>query len=293
VRVLCAVAACAALAAAGCGGAGDDERASGSRPAATATAAATATRAPAACARNAATPPAKVPGAPLDTILRAPAAARGRPTPLVVALHFAGGTGAEMESTVRLTPEARRSGFAVAYPSATEGGFWRIGNDLGALARTLDAIERVACIDTTRVYAAGISNGGFMAAVLACRMAGRIAAVALFAPGIGGIGECRPSRPVPVLEVHGTADPIVPYGPVPAFVAGWAARDGCSGTPSARALGGGLTRLRWPRCRAGARVEHLRLARGRHVELLAQLRTAGIDPARTAWRFLAPHRLAG
>jgi polyhydroxybutyrate depolymerase len=124
--------------------------------------------------------------------------------------------------------------------------------------RTIDAIERVACVDRARVYAVGISNGGFMATVLACRAADRIAAVALFAPGINGVGECSPTRPLSVLEIHGTADTIVPYRngtgrpdeDIPAFIAG-----------------------------------------GRHIELLPELRDAGVDPARAAWRFLSTQRL--
>ena len=157
------------------------------------------------------------------------------------------------------------------------------------------AVERIACIDPARVYVSGISNGGFMATVLACRMAGRIAAAALFAPGVNGIGDCAPSRPVSVLEVHGTSDPIVPYGgpngEVPHFVAGWARRDRCAARSSAQRRSATVTLFRWPGCRGGAQVEHLRLTRGKHIELLPQLRAAGVDPARTAWAFLRRHRL--
>jgi polyhydroxybutyrate depolymerase len=237
------------------------------------------------------TPPTRVTGAPLDTILRVPARARRHRAPLVLALHFASGTGAQMEQATRYTPEAARSGFVVAYPSASANHFWSIDGDLDKLTKTLDAVERVACIDPLRVYVSGISNGGFMATVLACRMAGRIAAAALFAPGVTGIGSCAPSRPVSVLEVHGTADPIVPYADIPGFVAGWARRDGCAGASRAQRQSASVTLFRWPGCRGGARVQHLRLTGGKHIELLPQLRAAGVDPARTAWRFLRAHRL--
>jgi polyhydroxybutyrate depolymerase len=224
-------------------------------------------------------------------VLRVPARARGHHAPLILALHFASGTGGQMEQATRYTPEAARSGFVVAYPTASEGNFWGIENDLDKLSQTLDAVERVACIDPARVYVSGISNGGFMATVLACRMADRVAAAALFAPGVNGIGDCSPSRPVPVLEVHGTSDPIVPYRDIPAFVAGWAKRDGCSPTSRAQRVSATVTVFRWPGCRGSAEVRHLRLTGGKHIELLPQLRAAGVDPARTAWRFLRRHRL--
>lgn len=220
-----------------------------------------------------------------------PAKARGHRAPLVLALHFASGTGAQMEAATRYTPEAARSGFVVAYPTASENNFWSISGDLDKLDATLDAVERVACIDPARVYVSGISNGGFMATVLACRLAGRIAAAALFAPGVSGIGDCSPARPISVLEVHGTADPIVPYGDIPAFVAGWAKRDGCASRSTQQRRGATVTIFQWPGCRGGAQVEHLRLTGGKHIELLPQLRIAGVNPARTAWAFLRAHRL--
>jgi polyhydroxybutyrate depolymerase len=295
VRLFAALALASACAVAACGSssssAGDPSSPSSSRAAATATASGSAAQASPACAAGAKAPPAKVPGAPLDTLLRVPAKARGHRAPLILALHFASGTGAQMEQATRYTPEAARSGFAVAYPTASENNFWSIDGDLDKLAQTLDAVERVACVDPSRVYVSGISNGGFMATVLACRMAARIAAAALFAPGVNGIGGCSPSRPISVLEVHGTSDPIVPYRDIPAFVAGWAKRDGCAGRSTQQQRSATVTIFRWPGCRGGAQVEHLRLTRGKHIELLPQLRAAGVDPARTAWTFLRGHRL--
>jgi polyhydroxybutyrate depolymerase len=274
-----------------------DPSAQSSAAASTTTSAANAGAAQAggACRAGAKAPPSKVSGAPLDTLLRVPAKARGHRAPVILALHFASGTGSQMEQATRYTPEAARAGFVVAYPTASANHFWSIDGDLEKLAKTLDAVERVACIDPSRVYVSGISNGGFMATVLACRMANRIAAAALFAPGIGGTGTCAPSRPVSVLEVHGTSDPIVPYGgpngEVPQFVAGWARRDGCSSRATAQRRSATVTIFRWPGCRGGAQVEHLRLTGGGHIELLPQLRAAGVDPARTAWTFLRAHRL--
>jgi len=288
VRALGALVLTCAVLIAGCG---SSDGSTASAPAAPATPAAPA--APARACSSAKAPPAKVPGAPLDTILRVPADVRGTPAPLVLALHFATGSGAQMEQVTRLTPEARRSGFVVAYPSATAGGVWAGADEIGAVTQTLAAIERSACIDPARIYLTGISNGGGMANLLACRFPGRFAGVVLFAPAVSGIGDCRPSRPISMLEIHGSGDPLVPYGPIPAFVAAWAKLDGCAPGPRSSRVTAAVTRQRWHGCRGGAAVEHLRLAGGRHIELLPELRTAGVDPARTAWRFLASHRLQG
>jgi poly(3-hydroxybutyrate) depolymerase len=91
--------------------------------------------------------------------------------------------------------------------------------------------------------------------------------------------------------VHGTADELVPYGAGRTLVGVWAERDECDGSPTTTPTGDRATTLRWRGCGGGAAVEHLRLERGRHIELFPDLRAAGIDPAATAWRFLSPHRL--
>jgi polyhydroxybutyrate depolymerase len=279
------VAVVAALLVGGCGSSPDAPapRTAGAAPSRTVTAVSVGTP----CSPGAPAAPAKVPGAPLDTILRVPAAARHRQVPLVIALHFASGTGALMEQATRLTPEARREGFAVAYPTASADNFWAGPDEVGAVMRTLQAVTRVACIDQRRVYLVGISNGGGMASVLGCQVARRFAAMVLFAPAVGDIGDCHPARPVPLLEIHGTSDPIVPYAAGASFVRAWARLDGCGATPRSSAPRPRFTRLRWPGCRGGAAVEHLRFQGGRHIELLPQMRAAGVDPASTAWRFLA------
>ena len=66
---------------------------------------------------------------------------------------------------------------------------------------------------------------------------------------------------------------------------------GCASRATAPRPSAAVTVFRWPGCRGGAQVQHLRLARGKHIELLPQLRAAGVDPAATAWAFLRTHRL--
>jgi len=81
--------------------------------------------------------------------------------------------------------------------------------DLTFLDDLLDSLEADLCIDPTRVFSTGISNGGQMSSLVACKLARRIAAVAPVA-GVEFYDSCR-GRPVPVMAFHGTADPIVTY----------------------------------------------------------------------------------
>jgi poly(3-hydroxybutyrate) depolymerase len=240
---------------------------------------------PAAAGCPSGAPPTTVRGAPLDTILRVPARNRGRRVPLVVALHFATGSGAALESNTGLTDEARKAGFDIAYPTATASNHWWTPPDLPKLRRTIALIKKAACIDRRRVYLVGWSNGGTAAVRAACVMSKKIAAVALFAAAVNAKRTCRPPRTPSVLEIHGTADPLWPYPRARAFVAAWSRKNDC-GSPTTTPVGSRGTQLGWTGCNDGATLEHLRVAGARHVELFTDLRDAGIDPDETAWRFL-------
>src|SRR3954462_12898134 len=138
---------------------------------------------------------------------------RGGPLPLIVALHGAYGTGAFMERYSGLSRLADREGFAVVYPDAA-GSFWRIsagGADVRFIDALLDRVRGGGCFDAGRVSAVGVSNGAGMAARFACAGDDRLAGVVAVAGAYGPLPACRARRPLSLLEIHGTADAVVPY----------------------------------------------------------------------------------
>ena len=62
----------------------------------------------------------------------------------------------------------------------------------------LDRMERASCIDSSPVYANGVSNGGGFTARLGCEMADRLAAIAPVAGGYDPLKRCKPARPLPL-----------------------------------------------------------------------------------------------
>jgi polyhydroxybutyrate depolymerase len=82
--------------------------------------------------------------------------------------------------------------------------------DVNFIATLLTYLEDTLCIDTSRVFSTGISNGAQMSSLLACQLSARIAAIAPV-EGEEFLSACR-GRPVPILAFHGTADPVLPYG---------------------------------------------------------------------------------
>ena len=179
-----------------------------------------------------------------QVFLHAPRGAN-KPRPLVIALHGAGETGQDFADDTGFSRLADRDDFLVAYPSA--GGansFWNMSgavpggsNDVDVIERSLDQLEAAVCVDSARVFVTGVSNGGGMTARLGCELSERLAGVASVAGGYRSLPPCKPERPLPVLEIHGTADQVVPYdgkppdynGSVKRWLWQWRRIDGCQG----------------------------------------------------------------
>jgi polyhydroxybutyrate depolymerase len=85
-------------------------------------------------------------------------------------------------------------------------------DDLAFFNQMLDQIGTKFSVDASRIYAAGLSEGGFMSLRLGCALGDRIAAVAAVGAAMPKTMICLPSRPVPLVMINGTSDPVVPYG---------------------------------------------------------------------------------
>jgi len=84
-------------------------------------------------------------------------------------------------------------------------------DDVAFLSQMLDQLALKYSVDTRRIYATGLGDGGFMALRAGCSMADRVAAVAAVGATLPKTMICLPSRPVPALFMDGTDDPIIPY----------------------------------------------------------------------------------
>jgi polyhydroxybutyrate depolymerase len=154
--------------------------------------------------------------------------------PLVLALHGRLGTGTGEEKLAHLDRISDEHGFLVVYPDGL-GRSWADGrggtpsdrngvDDVQFLSALIDKIEDEYRVDGTRIYATGMSNGGFMSARLACDLANRIAAVAIVGASLSEnvANDCHPAKPVSAFIIQGTEDPLVPVagGPLGRNTAG-------------------------------------------------------------------------
>ncbi|MDE1152431.1 MAG: PHB depolymerase family esterase [Micavibrio sp.] len=216
--------------------------------------------------------------------------------PVVMVLHGGGGSAENARKMTGMDETADRNGFIAVYPEGSGGGFlasklhtWNAGlccgassrkkiDDVTYLSQVIDALIAGYGADPARIYATGHSNGAMMSYRLACELSDKIAAIA---PNAGTllIDDCHPVRPVPMIAVHGTADPCVLYNggkqcggcfskaigihlpgdqwpcqPVPVTVAEHAEMNGCSDEKKVVMTKGAVTCTQYT-CPANAAVE--------------------------------------
>jgi len=186
-------------------------------------------------------------------------------------------------------------GFILVIPNGNQedgiGGSWNGGVCCGssaqqklddvALVRAIYAdVKKHVNVDERRVYATGLSNGGFFTHRLGCEAADLFVAIAPLAGSIGtkelgAIGtnadpdlkECKPSKPIAVLAMHGNGDPIVPYAGMKPSLDLFAAANGCSTTTVAAkqpASGGDTTCVTYEGCKGGVEVTGCTVEKGGH-----------------------------
>ena len=151
-----------------------------------------------------------------------PETAQGVAMPVV--LSFAGFTDSSEAQASRsgLAARAAADGFIGVFPrgsnvDGTTPPYFNIetvddpslADDVGFTAKILDRVEAELCVDRSRIFASGWSNGGMFAATLGCALNDRVAAVASVA-GVHLLPDCR-GRPMPIIVIHGTFDDMVPF----------------------------------------------------------------------------------
>lgn len=148
-----------------------------------------------------------------------------QPVPVVLIYHGAGMNARMMPRFTGLNPKADAAGFVAVYPNGTglgelllvfnaagtpEKPFGSRADDVKFTRLLLDDLATVLKVDPARVYATGFSNGGMLCYRLAAELPDRIAAIAPVS-GAQALQEFKPTRPIPIIHLHGGADLVVPW----------------------------------------------------------------------------------
>lgn len=226
------------------------------------------------------------------------------PVALVLSIHGAGSSGFEQEIYSGFSTKSDAEGFVVAYPEGTVNQFgftyfnaWQLpspaADDVAYIDALLDAVASDLCIDQSRVYSTGMSNGAMLSVRLACSLSYRIAAIApvagaYYPPGTNNLNPsetCPDTEVRPVIAFHGTADTVVPFNggtgsgtfaldyrlpiddntPAEDVMADWAAHDGCAGSRQETQIDTEVRLVEYGSCAAGALVQLYAVDGGGHT----------------------------
>jgi polyhydroxybutyrate depolymerase len=205
------------------------------------------------------------------------------PTPLLFCIHgfmqngvmfCVNGSAGTTAGPKGFVDESNEAGFLLVIPTGA-GNAWNAGSccggssvdDVALFKALVTEVSTHANVDPKRVYATGFSNGGMMSYRLACEAADVFTAVA---PGSGAlfIDSCNPARPIPVLDIHGTADTFVNYSQQELSTAKLAMADGCMAAtePATVPVSGGDTAcITRTGCPSGMEVTSCTVTGGGHV----------------------------
>jgi polyhydroxybutyrate depolymerase len=239
-------------------------------------------------------------------------------------LNFHGYTSNNLEQMFYgdFRPIADTAGFLVVHPMGTTdllgNPHWNVGwgtssvDDVAFTSALIDSLAASYTINQDRIYSTGMSNGGFFSYYLACNLSDRIAAIASVTGSMnnGQTANCNTSHPMPVMEIHGTADDVVAYdgnilfAPIPNVVSFWVDRNSCSTPASFTAI---PDTDQSDACTAehyfyadglnGSTVEHFKIIGGAHTWPGSAFGGAGtnqdIDASREIWRFFSQYDIHG
>ena len=271
----------------------------------------------------------EVNGADRVYYLHLPAGYDGKtPLPLILAFHGGGGKPEMLNKLTHLNALADKEKVILVYPGGLNK-HWNDGrgvgeqnvDDVGFIAALLKQLEKDHPIDNQRIYATGISNGGFFSQYLAIKMPGKLAAIASVAASVGKpiYEKETPPQPTPILFILGGKDPLVPFdgGEIRigmlrrGFVvsakdaaAYWAKANHCSAPPVVTAGtatdGETVTTTTFKSAAGGADVVQIALSNGGHAwpggwqylppRLIGKTSTA-IQATDVIWDFFKDHQL--
>ena len=259
-----------------------------------------------------------------DYILYIPEVYDGSTTvPLVLNFHGYGSNAAQQMFYGDFRDIADTEGFLLVHPEGTTfigDQFWNVGfpglssniDDVGFTEALIDELATLYAIDLDRVYATGMSNGGFMSFLLACQLSEKIAAVASVTGSMtqDTFDDCNAQHPTPVLQIHGTDDGVVLYNgnnlsiPIADVISYWVDHNNCESTPTTTTLpdidpsdGSTIEHSVYEDGDNGITTEHMKVIGGGHTWPGSVINTGGtnqdIDASMEIWLFFSRYDING
>lgn len=240
---------------------------------------------------------------------------KDQPLPLVLAFHGFGKQGKDMAAFTGLSNLAEQKGFIVVYPDGINKR-WDIGgnpqpgvDDVSFFGALISHFTKILAIDKQRIYATGLSEGGFFVQRIACQRPGQIAAFASVAASLPvQLKQSCQKSPISILMINGTADPVVPWQggkppkvrigkylwlpPIPEAINFWRQHNGCASSREVKQLSASRVEVvRYPQCKAGTSVVLVTLKGGGHIWPGGSGPSQFLNASLEIWNFFSGHDL--
>lgn len=240
-------------------------------------------------------------------------------TPVVVMFHGLGGdpetvveatdmaTRADADDTILVVPLGRGkvAGWTFRKPVTNPD------SDLAFVHDLVESVQETGCVDASRVFAAGFSNGSALSLALACDGSTKFAAYAAVA-GPYYEPKCDDAPPASIIYFHGTADTTVPFGgaktvigqlpPVNDTMSKWATRGRCPSSAATTTADDEVHHFAWRGCKGDTEVDIYAVVGGVHgwpgggpmsPGRTSRTKDSPVDATALLWRFFQDHPAGG
>ncbi|MCB0516386.1 MAG: glycoside hydrolase family 9 protein [Chitinophagales bacterium] len=229
--------------------------------------------------------------------------------PLLIAYHGSGGTGNGMKNSTDFESVADAERFIVVYPNGTcANNEWNTNcgscsnDDIAFTQQLITKMNTDFNIDESRVYLAGMSNGGFFVNYLASQNSSGIAARAVVAGNLCGYWNPVLTAGIPYIHFHAINDPVVQYyddepdgiidWPVSYFAYGWNFADvACTGyTVTNNSPVTGTDKITFTNCQNDNEVVVIRSGTSSHSWNIG---VAALNTNQEIWNFVKQYDING
>jgi polyhydroxybutyrate depolymerase len=186
-------------------------------------------------------------------------------------------------------------------------------DDVGFTEALIDSLSAAYSINQNRIYAVGMSNGGFMSFKLACELSNKIAAVGSVTGSMlpSTLVNCNATHQMPVIQIHGTVDGTVPYNGSAGWTASitnvlnhWATFNNCSPVPTLVNVvntnlsdGSTVEKYTYENGDNCSEVVHFKVTNGQHTWPGSIINLAGtnydINASVEIWNFISKYDIFG
>ena len=236
-----------------------------------------------------------------------------QPAPLVFNFHGRSSNSFQQMVYGDFRQIADTANFIIVHPQAkpdiTSSNSWGLGlmsnDDMDFINELYSYLLFLYNINTNKIYSTGMSNGGYMSYQLACHMSDKIAAIASVSGAMSTQTQlnCNPTRPMPILEIHGTADAILNYDEILNDIEYWRDFNNCNFIPDIAVIPNidssdlsSVEHFVYDNCDNGVTTELYKIINGGHTwpgsNLSIGLTNADINASSEIWDFFSKYDLS-